>query len=174
MRETWAPLVRHLATLVESGAAAQDAAQEAFVRLWEHRDRWESGSARAVLYRIARNVALDDLRRAKVRARWARSSSTEKPSPAPTPAEEVEAAEFADHFTSALDSLPRRRREVFHLVRFGGLSYAETAQVMDLSEQTVANQMSLAMKDLRRLLSDFLSGSEVAHRGGREARTSDG
>ena len=45
VREAWAPLVRYLAALVGSEAGAQDAAQEALVRLWEHRERWESGSA---------------------------------------------------------------------------------------------------------------------------------
>jgi transmembrane sensor len=42
----WCPdvrraLVEYLSTIVGSDEAAQDAAQEAFVRLWEHRDRWE-------------------------------------------------------------------------------------------------------------------------------------
>jgi RNA polymerase sigma-70 factor (ECF subfamily) len=63
LRETWAPLVRYLLTFLDSVEAAEDAAQEAFVRLWEHRERWESGSGRAVVFRIGRNVALD-LRRA--------------------------------------------------------------------------------------------------------------
>jgi RNA polymerase sigma-70 factor (ECF subfamily) len=175
MREAWAPLVTHLATLVGSGAAAQDAAQEAFVRLWEHRERWESGSARAVLFRIGRNVALDERRRAEVRRRWALSPSAEPPSRVPTPGEELEAAEFADRFWSALEDLPPRRREVFELVRFGGLSYAEAAHVMDLSEQTVANQMSRALKALRHLLAGFLSDADAAGAGrGREAGVSDG
>lgn len=175
MREAWAPLVTHLSTLVGSGAAAQDAAQEAFVRLWEHRERWESGSARAVLFRIGRNVALDERRRAAVRRRWARSPSAQPPSPLPTPAEEAEAAEFADRFWLALEALPPRRREVFELVRFSGLSYAETAHVMDLSEQTVANQMSRALKDLRHLLSGFLSDADAGGGAwGREAEVNDG
>jgi RNA polymerase sigma factor (sigma-70 family) len=174
MDEAWGPLVAHLATLVGSVAVAQDAAQEAFVRLWEHRDRWESGSARAVLFRIGRNAALDQLRRVEISRRWARGTAAEAPSPAPTPEEDMEAAEFADRFRSALEGLPGRRREVFELVRFSGLSYAETAQAMDLSEQTVANQMSLALRDLRRLLADFLADPEPAVAGGPEVRSSDG
>lgn len=174
MDEAWGPLVTHLATLVGSVEAAQDAAQEAFVRLWEHRDRWESGSARAVLFRIGRNAALDQIRRAETSRRWARRTNAEPPSPVPTPEDDLEAAEFADRFRSALEALPRRRREVFELVRFSGLSYLETAQAMELSEQTVANQMSLALRDLRRLLAGFLSDPEGAGVGGLEARSSDG
>src|SRR5688572_13798416 len=65
----WAPLVRHLSGLLSSQDLAADAAQEAFVRLWERRDSWTAGSARALLYRIGRNVAFDLRRRARVRSR---------------------------------------------------------------------------------------------------------
>jgi len=48
---------------------------------------------------------------------------------------------------------------VFELVRHRGLSYREIAAVLELSEQTVANHMSLALKDLAHLLSDLLPGA---------------
>ena len=40
LKETWAPLVLYLNTILDSIEAAEDAAQESYVRLWEHRDRW--------------------------------------------------------------------------------------------------------------------------------------
>ncbi len=178
LRETWAPLVAYLLTFLDSVETAEDAAQEAFVRLWEHRDRWESGSARAVVFRIGRNIALDLQRRAEVRRRW-RSKHRHAPTPSPpTPEEELTSAEFLIRFREALESLPPRRREVFQLIRFRGLSHRDVAEVLAVSERTVANHLRLAMKDLRHLLTDFSleepveEPAEDVHR--REERSSDG
>ena len=174
LREAWKPLVRHLGSLLESTAAAEDAAQEAFVRLWERRDRWKRGSARALLFRIGRNVALDERRKAEVRRRWAWERIREPKSSPPSPEDELHSTEFARRFREALESVPARRREVFEMVRLGGLSYADVAEALEVSPQTVANQMSLAMKDLRRLLSDFLTDASPAPASRDLERSSDG
>jgi DNA-directed RNA polymerase specialized sigma24 family protein len=66
---------RHLARIVRADAAAQDLAQEVFLRVWTHAGQWNgSGSFQAWLYRIATNLAFNHLR--SVRA-WC--------SPAPPP-----------------------------------------------------------------------------------------
>ena len=152
MDDAWDPLLRYLGSRTDSPDAAQDAAQEAFVRLWENRERWRGPSARAVLFRIARNVALDQARRRSVRRAGAESLLQEPPATAPGPSEELAAAMARDRVVSALETLPERRREVFELVRFDGLSYREVADALELSAQTVANHMSLALRDLRLLL----------------------
>ena len=53
--------------------------------------------------------------------------------------------------------MPRRRREVFRLARERGFSYSEIAEITQLSRQTVANHMSLALSDLRVVLRPFLT-----------------
>ncbi len=57
----------------------------------------------------------------------------------------------------ALSRLPERRREVFVLVRQQGMSYREASAILGLSQQTVANHMSLALADLRRALEPHLA-----------------
>jgi RNA polymerase sigma-70 factor (ECF subfamily) len=147
---SWTPLVQYLGRLLASQDAAADAAQEAFVRLWEHRERWTAGSARALIFRIGRNAALDLQRRAEARRRHLPDP---QPSP-PTPADDLERARLVERCSAALASLPERRREVFELVRLSGLTHREAAEALGLSPQTVANTMSLALKDLRELLAD--------------------
>jgi RNA polymerase sigma-70 factor (ECF subfamily) len=169
---SWGPLVRYCRRIASSDDAAQDAAQEALVRLWEHRESWSGGSARAVLFRIARNVALDERRRAVVRSRAAATPGLAPGGP-PTPEDELGASGLRDRVVAALDSLPERRREVFELVRRQGLSYREVSGVMGISMQTVANQMSLAMRDLRVLLADALGEAPPAANAG-DRRTVDG
>ena len=178
LEETWAPLVRYLITIVDSAEAAEDAAQEAFVRLWKRRDRWTSGSARGLVFRIGRNVALDSRRRADVRRRWKRDHAGDlTPSP-PTPDEELMGKELQRCYREALESLPPRRREVFELIRLRGLSHAEVTEVLDLSYRTVANHLRLAMRDMRDLLSDAPAQeparSPTPGESGAEGRASDG
>lgn len=174
MAETWASLVLYLWTILGSRDSAQDAAQEAFVRLWEKREQWESGSARALVFRIGRNVALDIQRRTQFRRRWAREHPHELQVRPFKPDEELDASEFETHFAGAIEHLPTRRREVFELVRFQGLTYQEVAEVLELSPQTVANQMALAHRDLRRLLADFLAESAVSRDLSAPGRSRDG
>lgn len=178
LERTWAPLVRYLLTFLDSVEAAEDAAQEAFVRLWEHRDRWESGSARALVFRIARNVALDLQRRADVRRRWGRDHRYDPTCSPPTPEEVLTGRELLLCFHEALESLPPRRREVFELIRLRGLSHREAAEVLEVSYRTVVNHFRLAMEDLKRQLSDCSVEGEAESpandHNGREGRVSDG
>ena len=61
---------------------------------------------------------------------------------------------LTDAFEAAVASLPERRREVFELVFQRGLSHAETAAVMGISVPTVANQMSAALRTVRRAVKE--------------------
>ena len=103
--------------------------------------------------KIARNIALDRQRRLEVRTRLRPSV----PIPVPrTPEDEMLLSELGVHFSRALEDLPPRRREVFELVRFQGFSYQQVGETLGLTRQTVANHMSLALKDLRLSLADCL------------------
>ena len=157
-------MVRFLERRGDSLESAQDAAQEAFVRLWQYRERWSSGSAKALLYRMALNISTDRRRTAATRRQRRAEMELAEPEPPSTPEHDLESREAEARFTAALEALPKRRREVFQLVRHDGLSYREIAHVLELSPQTVANHMSMALADLRAALADLLtpaaSGSE--------------
>jgi len=152
--EVWKPLVLYLRGILGGEDSAEDAAQEALIRFWEHRGRWTSGSARAVVFRIGRNVALDLNRQVRARTRRAVDGG-DLVAPAPSgPEQDAAASELRLLLAEAIESLPPRRREVFELVRFRGLAYREVGEILGLSTQTVANHLTLAHKDLRRFLKD--------------------
>ena len=149
----WPELVRYAASQLGDVDLARDVAQEAFIQVWERRRTWRArGSARAYLYRIARHLVIDQKRRRAVRRRWldrqGREDATRGGHTA-TPSEVLEAKLLADRFQAAVTALPDRRREVFELVFQRGLSHAEAATVMNVSAQTVANQMSSALRTVR-------------------------
>ncbi|NNM07457.1 MAG: RNA polymerase sigma-70 factor [Gemmatimonadetes bacterium] len=163
MESYWEPLVGFAQRILSGAGDPEDTVQTAFVRLWSRRyDLDEAGSLRAFLYTIVRNASLDELRK-RTRRDEAQSSATPPASPR-TPYEDVQGAELQRLAAAAVARLPERRREVFRLVREEGLSYQEVADIMDLSAQTVANHMSLAMADLRTALKpyfpDRLSGTD--------------
>ncbi len=151
----WSPLVQFARRIVDARADPQDVVQEAFIRLWTHRERWEErGSLRSLLYTLTRNAALDELRRHR---RGERALQETEPPPAPpAPEDDAVAADLRQAALAAVARLPPQRREVFRLAREEGLTYAEIAEVLGLSPQTVANHMSLALTDLRRALERWL------------------
>lgn len=151
----WPELVRYAARQLGEVEFARDIAQEAFVQIWERRRAWKPrGSARAYLYRIVRNLVIDEKRKQAVRRRWvARRELSPTRHPA-NPAEELDATLLAEVFETAVAALPDRRREVFELVFMRGLSHEEVAGVMAISAQTVANQMSSALRTVRRAVTE--------------------
>ena len=174
LTQHWTDVVRYAFGLLGSWDKAEDVAQDAFVRVWARRKKWSSGSLRALVHRIARNAALDVLKSPR------HSAPREDPdmlASQDSPDQEVELSELDEAVAKAVRDLPPRRREIFKLVRESGFSYAEIAEIMDISRQTVANHMSLALSDLRVLLRPFLpepAGEAEAQNDGRTTKENEG
>jgi RNA polymerase sigma-70 factor, ECF subfamily len=141
---------------------AEDIAQESFVRLWTGRKQWRADSSPgAILYRIARNLALDERRSRHVRGR---TNELDLNLPAPvTPVQLMEETELRARLEAALAALSERDREIFMLSRQEGLTYAEIAEVVSLAPQTVANLLHSVLKHLRHDLSEFLTAEPNAN-----------
>jgi RNA polymerase sigma-70 factor (ECF subfamily) len=151
----WISVVRYAFSILDDWDAAEDVAEEVFVRLWERRETWGlEGSVRGLLFRIARNMSLDEHRQGSAHRR----AVQEVPEPAATatPAEYVDSKELHAAIATALANLPQRRREVFVLVRQHGLSYRDAAHALGVAPQTVANHLSMALEDLREALEPIL------------------
>ncbi len=157
MRRFWRPIIARASRIVNDPDSAADIAQQTFIRLWQRRQQWTpSGSVRAYIFRIARNGALNE-RRARLARDHAADGRSRSASPAPpTPLQSLEEHELRDALAVAVDRLPTRRKEVYLLARDGDLSHLEISARMGISRQTVANQMTAAVADLRRDLSAVL------------------
>lgn len=144
----WRGVVLFATAGLGDAEAAEDVAQETFIRLWRARRELSAERVRPFLYRVARNLVTDELRRRAVRARWAQRAPHEaelEPSPDQLLAERDRNAAVAD----AIHRLPPRRREALVLAFMNGLSYREVADAMGVSVSTVKNQISAALADLR-------------------------
>lgn len=151
---TWPAVVAYATTILGDADRAQDAAQETFVRLWERRESWAlDGSLRGLLFRLVRNLSLDELRRSDAQARAA--SQVVQPSPR-TPEDDAETAGLNAAIAAAVRALPPRRRDVFLLIRYHGLPVREAAQVLGIATQTAANHLNMALASLRTTLAPLM------------------
>lgn len=159
LAEYWTSLVAYAHRLLDDRASAEDVVQRAFVRLWE-RDHVvpAADEARPFLYRIVRNLALNEQRRARRRTLWlGLAAAVEHGRRAMSPDADADARDLEEAVRVAIDRLPARRREVLTLSRFHGLSNAEIAEVLGISPQTVANQLVSALRSLRAELGPHLA-----------------
>ena len=138
--------------LLRDRDAAEEVTAQCFERAYRKRRRMDTarGEARAWLFGIARNAALDELRRRKRQA---------VPTDADLLAEVVEddrdeigAADRRMVVRAALDRLPARDRELIALRFFAELSNAEIGEVLGISESNVGTRLSRVFSSLRGVL----------------------
>ena len=140
--ERWSrPLLRYLERMVREPAAAEELVQEAFLRVYRARDRYVPDARFSTwLYRIATNLALNELRRPHRRDPHDSLNAEQAPVlPAPTPATDdvVHARQRARRLEVALEELPERQRAALWLTAVEGLSYAQVADSLEVSESAV-------------------------------------
>lgn len=149
----WSPLTMFIARMTGSPEAAEDAVQETFCRLWERRRTWRvDGSVSGLLFRLARNIAISEHRHLQAEDRATGIALEDAPRHHDLP--ELPDDELRAAIEVAIAALPPRRREVFLLRVVHDLSYKEIGAIMGTSTQTVANQLSHALAELRKQLAD--------------------
>ena len=125
---------------------ANDAVQEAFVKLWENCSKVTPEKAKSYLYTVANNMYLNVLKAEKVRLKYAevgKEQSNESPEFL------LEEKEYKQKLDNALDSLPENQRTTFLLNRIDGKKYAEIAEMEGVSVKAIEKRMHLALKALR-------------------------
>jgi RNA polymerase sigma-70 factor (ECF subfamily) len=138
----------YVAGLLRDSAAAEEVTAAAFERAYRKRNRFDPnrGEPRAWLFGIARNAALDELRR---RGRQAELTAE------PADQDSFGVAEGAEHserrltVSAALERLQPSERDLIALKFFAGLANAEIAQVLGLSESNAGTKLHRAMNKLR-------------------------
>lgn len=126
---------------------AADLVQESFLRLAEQRGKERIDNSPAYLYRTAHNLMIDH----------ARQQSRRKTEPVPHEAleeiveerpgldEEAAEAQHMRRLREAVAELPPRTREIFRLNRLEGLTHAEVARQLDISDSSVQKHLSKAL-----------------------------
>lgn len=137
-------LFRYLVRLTGDSDAAEDVAQEAFVRLLEHQVEGPRPALRVWLFRTGTHL---------VRDRWRVSSNRRRlleinpvtPSAAPDPLGQVERGETVARVRRALDALDGRDRELL-LMREEGFSYQEMADAVGVKASSIGTLLARAQR----------------------------
>ena len=126
---------------------AEDAAQEAFVSVWQNLNSYKPQYAfRSWLYRIAANAALDSLRRERPTADL---DSLSRADPGSGPEQTVEKNQRAAHVRRAIAHLSPALRVVLILREYQELTYQEIADALDIPVGTVMSRLNSARVQLR-------------------------
>ncbi len=142
----------YVAGLLRDRSAAEDVTAAAFERAYRKRSRFDPrrGSPRAWVFGIARNAALDELRR-----RGRRTELTAEPADQSTPAPELaEERERRLALRVALGRLSAGERELVSLKFFAGLSNTEIAATLRISESNAGTRLHRAVAKLREVLNE--------------------
>jgi RNA polymerase sigma-70 factor, ECF subfamily len=174
LRRYWPNMVRFATRIQGARDVAEDIAQDAFVQLWNSRATFaRGGSITAFLYRVVRNLALNEVRHREVRDRFGSAERDVETPVALAPDEALDVQGLEETVARAIAELPKRQRTVFVLARYEGLTHVEISKILGTSPQTVANQMTGALTHLRNALSSRRDVLPIAS-GGRPERRSAG
>jgi len=148
-------LYRVAFSVLRNPADAEDAVQEAFLRVLRHRDTLgEVRDHRVWLIRIVWNIVLDRKRRAKTRPETDDVADLARvlPSKGLSAEELAAAAQHHAHVLACVDQLPEKERQVLVLSAFEELTSVEIAAVLDITESSVRSRLFRARNLIAGLL----------------------
>lgn len=141
--------------MVGDSTLAEDIAQEVFVEVWKRRESLDVNlSLRGYLRRVAVNKTLNHIRSQKMNFEED-DAVLQVPSTENSTQKVMEAADLQKVINDSINSLPDKCRVVFGLSRFEELSYKEISAELGISIKTVENQISKALKLVRKAVLEY-------------------
>jgi len=157
-QEHYADLLAFLARRLGNVEKAADVAQDTYLRLAGLGDTAQILEPRAFVFRVAGNLAIDRLRQEQRRSAWQADMPDQEEvcDPMASPERSFLGAEAIEQLDGALHQLPSNARLALLLNRLEGLTHAQIAQRLGVSESTVGKYIVQAMRQCR----DWLRQSE--------------
>jgi RNA polymerase sigma-70 factor (family 1) len=153
--ECYAYLHRFAFSFVKSKQIAEEIVSDVFIKVWQKRKGLDKISRLKIyLYIATRNTALNYLEKQK-------KSDTCSIEDFPgvfksvyyNPEQLMITAEMMINIQRAIDKLPPRSKLIFKLVKEDGLKYKEVAEIMNISDKTVENQLAIAIRKIGQAVS---------------------
>ncbi len=153
-------LEKYLARKLDNPEDAAELAQEAFLRLHRLEQPENLDNARAFLFQIATNLAVDQLRRRQLHFRFLNMEKARAPEGEPidsnaagaSPEQIVGARERLDNIYQAVEELPFKVRQAFLLHRRSEMTYSDIAEQMGISVSSVEKYILQALRHCRERL----------------------
>lgn len=152
-KKYYGKVFRFILSMVRQKAVAEDLSQDIFVKLWAGRRKLSAiSSIDNYLFVMARNRTLDYIRAASRRKENVDISEEMLLS--------IASHDFSKHVDDrsvielvrlAVGDLPPKRRDIFMMSRFDGLTNDEIASLMGVTRKTVENQLTLAGSQIKKV-----------------------
>lgn len=169
LRRHRVPLVNYFRRMVRDRALAEDLAQEAFLRVYQARRRYQPQAKFTTwLYRIATNLALNAIRDRKGSTAPADSEGREGdsevvriPDSRPTVEQRLMESDRERIIRRAVEALPANQRAAVVLHKYQEADYRQIAHILRVSESAVKSLLFRAYENLRGRLEPLLKGGQV-------------
>jgi RNA polymerase sigma-70 factor (ECF subfamily) len=148
--------VRTAQRLLGGRSEAEDVAQDAFLRVWQHAERWrpEGGRFTTWLYRVVVNASIDRLRKPRG---LALEDAPEPEDESPSAFRTFHQAEVARSVSAAVAELPERQRTALTLCHYEELGNIEAAEVMGITVGALESLLIRAKRHLRERLQPLMA-----------------
>lgn len=141
--------------MIGDGAAAEDISQEVFVEVWKRRETLDvNTSLKGYLRKVAVNKTLNHIRSKKMDFEQ-EDAILQLPSTENSTQNILEAEDLQNAINIAVGDLPERCRIIFGLSRYEEKTYREISEQLEISIKTVENQISKALKLVRKAVLDY-------------------
>jgi RNA polymerase sigma-70 factor, ECF subfamily len=150
--DTLAPLLHGVVLkVVRDPAQSEEVTQEAFVELWRLAPRYDAtrGSVKSWAATLAHRRAIDRVRSEQASRERTEREAQKRPIQSADVAEQVVANIDGTRVRKALERLTEIQRQAVELAYFGGHSYREVAQLLDVAEGTIKTRIRDGMIRLR-------------------------
>ncbi|HEY9004885.1 RNA polymerase sigma-70 factor [Ohtaekwangia sp.] len=148
-------LCRYAATIVKDMDEAEDIVQAMFLKIWEKRAELTiQHTIRAYLFRAVYHQCLNAREHKVIRLKYQEYGMQQGMHTSQAP--EVFPDELSQSIRAAINELPEQCRNIFVMSRYEELRYAEIAQRLNISVNTIENQISKALRILRLKLKDSI------------------
>lgn len=149
-KEYAAGLVSFASSKLYSLEVARDLIHDVFVYLWANRETIEVNKAlHSYLYSATRNKIIDHIRKCMVREHFVSGIKDASSAIAENPESTLEAKDLNSYLNTVVESFSPRLKTIYKLSRNEHRNISEIAKMLNLSEQTVKNQLSIALKFLK-------------------------
>lgn len=146
----WKRLLAYSLNVVNDEALAEDILHDVFTGLWLKRKTLNISNLETYLFVSIRNKAISLFRR--IQFTELDGHIIENLSLNPKIDEEINLGDLKSNIEQAANGLPNRCKAIFYMSRYHDYSNAEIASYFNISHRTVENQLSLALRHLRKTL----------------------
>lgn len=138
-------------TILKNKEDAKDVVQEVFVRIWQNRNKIDKHSSfKSYLFTIAYNIIVDHFRKRLKDKKYKDFLEANIKEVDSSQEKNIEFLDLNELYEQSVEQLPPRRKLIYKMNRNEGLTYDEIAEQLNISRNTVRNQMAKTLEFLRK------------------------